>query len=279
MRPLNLIPPEERRGDSAPLRAGALSYIVVGVLAAALLAVVTLVLTSNDINDSKSQLASLQVREAAAEQASQSLAPYDNFATLATSRNATVLSLARSRFDWERVLQELALVIPSDVTLQSINATATAGGGGADATVSGPSLQIDGCADGQEGTARLLAALRDIDGVTRVGMQSSALADGASGPSAGAPTTGCAASGAATFQITVAFDAVPAAATAPADASGVPATTTTTPPATETTATNTTSTPDGGIAQTQSEQQDAANSAADQTGKAHNAASTVGVAK
>ena len=30
MRPVNLIPPEERRGDHAPLRAGALSYVIVG---------------------------------------------------------------------------------------------------------------------------------------------------------------------------------------------------------------------------------------------------------
>ena len=30
MRPVNLIPPEDRRGDRAPLRAGSLSYVVVG---------------------------------------------------------------------------------------------------------------------------------------------------------------------------------------------------------------------------------------------------------
>ena len=88
MRPLNLIPPEDRRGDSAPLRAGVLSYAVVGFLAVALIAVVALVLTSNKINESKSELASLEARAAAAQQASAGLAPYDQFASLTENRDS-----------------------------------------------------------------------------------------------------------------------------------------------------------------------------------------------
>ena len=34
MRPINLIPPEERRGSQAPLRSGPLAYILVGALVA-----------------------------------------------------------------------------------------------------------------------------------------------------------------------------------------------------------------------------------------------------
>ena len=249
MRPLNLIPPEDRRGDSAPLRAGAASYAIVGVLALALVAVVALVLTSNKINDNKSQLASLEVRKAAAEQAALGLAPYNDFATLATSRSQTVSQLAQSRFDWERVLRELALVIPEDVTLDSLTAAAAAAGDpaatGAETSgsaITGPSLQIGGCAEGQEGVARLLAALRDIDGVTRVGMQSSTLSETGEGGPDGATSdsatessgSGCERSGAATFAITVAFDAVPAAPATTPDATATPAATTT--PTPETTA-------------------------------------------
>lgn len=285
MRPLNLTPPEDRRGDSAPLRAGVLSYVVVGVLAAALIAVVTLVLTSNSINESKSELASLQARQVAAQQAAASLAPYDEFATLSASRNQTVAELARSRFDWERVLQELALVIPSDVTLESVTATATADTGAAapvatEGAITGPSLEISGCAKGQEGTAGFLASLRDIDGVTRVGMQSSTLADAESGPDAATGETACSSKGAAKFQITVAFDAVPT--TAPATDTGVvPATTETTPEATPAPATDAGAAPvatetDGGVAATEGEQQGAADSANDQTREAGNAAGAVG---
>ena len=39
MRPVNLIPPEARRGEKAPMRTGALSYVIVAVLAAALVGV------------------------------------------------------------------------------------------------------------------------------------------------------------------------------------------------------------------------------------------------
>jgi Tfp pilus assembly protein PilN len=279
MRPLNLIPPEDRRGDSAPLRAGALSYAVVGVLAVALIAVVALVLTSNKINDNKSQLASLQAREAAAQQAAAGLAPYDNFATLTEARSATVSSLARSRFDWERVLNELALVIPEDVTLESFAATSAAdatSGSATDSSVSGPSLDIAGCADGQEGTARFLSALRDIDGVTRVGMQSSTLNDVEAGAVASGGT-GCEARpDAAKFAITVAFDAVPTASVAPTDPAATPATT---PPATTTPSASTPTSNDGGVAQTEGEQQSAADSASGQTRKATNAANAVGVTK
>jgi Tfp pilus assembly protein PilN len=291
VRPLNLIPPEERRGESAPLRVGALSYAIVGVLAAALIAVVALVLTTNGINESKTQLASLQVRLVAAQEAAAKLAPYNDFASLTQSRNATVTSLAQSRFDWDRVLQELALVIPPDVTLVNLSAAATGASAASTSTtgaapVSGPSLQLSGCAKGQEGVAELLAALRDIDGVTRVGMQSSQLSDEESGQaSAGtAATGGCdTSSKAANFQITVAFDAVTVAApTGTTGATGVPvAGATTTPaPATTTPAAGTTPTADNsGVAQTQTEQATANASADNQTRKAGNAADALGGGK
>jgi Tfp pilus assembly protein PilN len=295
MRPLNLIPPEERRGESAPLRAGALSYAIVGFLAVALIAVVALVLTSNKINDNKSQLATLEARSAAAQEASNALTPYDDFAALTASRSQTVTSLAQSRFDWHRVLQELALVIPSNVTLENLSgaatadsaATAAASSTGSTGAVTGPSLQLSGCADGQEGVAQLLAALRDIDGVTRVGMQSSTLSDqdAAAGSASSSTGGGCSSDPtAANFEITVGFDAVPrAGATGATGATGVPATGTTTTPAPTTTTpaagtpTSATTTDDGGAAQTQNEQQGAADSANNQTRKAHDTAAAVGV--
>lgn len=284
MRPLNLIPPEDLRGDSAPLRAGALSYALVGLLAAALLAVVAMVLTGNKINDSKSELAGLQARQVLAEQTAQGLSAYDDFASLSQSRNDTVLSLARSRFDWERVLHELALVIPPDVTLQTLAGKATVVGATAatDGSIAGPSLEISGCAEGQEGVARLLAALRDIDGVTRVGMQSSTLGEDAGGTAATAGSVGNAescpsSSKLAIFQITVAFDAVPASAVS-ADSTATPAATTTATAPTDT-ASTATDTGAADKAAATAEQQVATDSASAQTEKATNRANAVGVGK
>ena len=96
-------------------------------------------------------------------------------------------SLADSRFDWERVMRELSLVLPGDVWLVGLDATATpstsvgsSGGGSSGAglrgAVQGPALELSGCAAGQESVAGFVTALKDIDGVTRVGVESSELA-------------------------------------------------------------------------------------------------------
>ena len=115
MRPVNLIPVEERHGSAAALRAGATAYLLVAVMAVALIAVTASVLTSNQISDKEAELASLEEQERAAAARAQALAPYAEFAALASAREQTVRSLAKSRFDWERVLNELALVMPQDV--------------------------------------------------------------------------------------------------------------------------------------------------------------------
>lgn len=288
MRPVNLIPPEERRGDRAPLRAGGISYMIVGLLTAALLGVIALVMTGNTITEKEGELASLEARQAAAEQRVSELAPYGEFATLSDSRQETISTLAKSRFDWDRVMHELALVIPDDVWLDSLTGSVAPGvttGGdsgtetsAADASITGPSLRITGCADGQVAVARFLAALRDIDGVTRVGMQQSSLGD--KGISGAGGTTDSATAGdvsgdcqtrefIASFEITIAFDAVPPPAYLATADSVVPAAA----PAT----TETTTTDDGGTAESEAEQQSAEDSAAEQSTKAQNGAANVGV--
>src|SRR5438094_9875596 len=123
MRPVNLIPPEERRGEKAPMRNGALAYVVVAMLGVALLAVTGIVLTNNQISERKSEKASLDSQLSAAQAAADRTRAYANFASLQQAREQTVVSLAQSRFDWERVLRELAIVIPHDVWLTNLNAS------------------------------------------------------------------------------------------------------------------------------------------------------------
>src|SRR5919109_3925925 len=110
MRPVNLIPPEARRGEKAPMRTGALSYVIVAVLAAALVGVTGVVLTNNQISDREAEKASLESQLAKAEIQAKRVSAFANFASLQQARAQTVDMLARSRFDWERVLRELAIV-------------------------------------------------------------------------------------------------------------------------------------------------------------------------
>ncbi len=219
MRPVNLIPPEQRRGDRAELRSGPLAYIVLGALALALVGVTLLVTTGNRISDSKAEIVKLGREDAVARAKARRLAAYTQFQTLSEQRIATVRSLADSRFDWERVMRELALILPSDVWLTTLNASASpsgsaSGSGGGSASglrggIAGPALELSGCAVGQEAVAGFVTALEDIDGVTRVGVQSSELATkkGEAGSSGGGDCR--TRSFIAQFSLVVAFDAAP----------------------------------------------------------------------
>lgn len=184
MRPVNLIPVDQRRGAHGPARTGPLAYVVLGVLVAALAGVTSFVLTGNTVAERKAEVIRLEQEEQATRARAESLRPFAEFAAMQQARVETVSSLAQSRFDWERVLRELALVIPDDVWLSSLTGKArpdaVVGGAevGFDEDISGPSLAIEGCAAGHEGVARFVAALEDIDGVTRVGLASSELSSG-----------------------------------------------------------------------------------------------------
>lgn len=221
MRPVNLIPVEERRGEHGPMRTGPAPYLLVGALVAALVGVTALVLTSNQISERKSEVAQLKREDAVATARAGRLAAYTQFQALREQRVSTVTSLADSRFDWERVMRELSLILPHDVWLVGLEATASpeasAGGSGGGSgsnlrkSISGPALQLSGCAKGQEAVAGFVTALKDIDGVTRVGVQSSELSEQAGGSGGGASEGGECRTRAfiAKFEIVVAFDAAP----------------------------------------------------------------------
>lgn len=242
MRPVNLIPLEERRGERRPLRSGPLAYVLVGALVAVLAGVTALVLTSNQISDRKSEIAQLEAEDAAAQAKAERLAAYTQFRALREQRVVTISSLANSRFDWERVMRELSLILPSNVWLVGLTATASpeasvggessaggeASGSGLRASAPGPALELSGCASGQEAVAGFVTALKDIDGVTRVGVQSSELSEQENGAGA-APGSGSASGDddcrtrdfIAKFEIVAAFDAAPVPPTESAEAATV----------------------------------------------------------
>ena len=237
MRPVNLLPSEDRRQKAADISTSSMAYMLIGALALGLAAVTLLVLTNNKVADRKAEVSNLQQQEAEAQARAQQFASFTSFDAMEQARRQTVESLADSRFDWERVMNELARVIPSDVWLVELRgaASATSGASGDSASTStlepgsilGPSLQLSGCADGQDAVAGFLAALRDIDGVTRVGLSSSERPTGDAGGGtggAGAGNTEC-----RTRDFITKFDVVAAFDEAPVPATGAAPTTPTTP--------------------------------------------------
>jgi Tfp pilus assembly protein PilN len=219
MRPINLIPPESRRGASAPMRTGPLPYLVLGALALILVGVALYVLAGNTVSEREAEVARLHREDARASAKAERLAAFTQFHELQLARSETVASLADSRFDWERVMRELSLILPDDAWLVSLNASASpesggeSGGGSLRAAAAGPALELKGCATGQESVAGFVTALKDIDGVTRVGVESSGLGESegtASGGGEDGANEDCRTrSFIAQFSIVVAFDAAP----------------------------------------------------------------------
>lgn len=261
MRPVNLIPPEDRRGERAPLRTGPLPYVIVGALVIAFAGVYMMVSAGNSVTENETVVASLEQDLEASAARAEALQSFTDFASLEQARTETISQLATSRFDWERVLRELALVLPEGITLGEV--TGSIGADGEVGGIAGPQIAITGCALGQETVATMVAALRDIDGVTRVGLSNSTT-PGLGGDSGTATSSdsdeedssalGCGLKKLTTFDLTIVFDEV-----AVDPASGGIATPEAPAPEDEAT---------GGPQAAQQAQQDAVESAEDQSRKA-----------
>jgi Tfp pilus assembly protein PilN len=235
MRPVNLIPPEERRGTSAPMRTGRVPYVVIGAMFAVVGAVALLASTSASVADRKAEIAALEVEQRDAQARADALRPFAQFAATRQARETTIDSLARSRFDWERVIGELSRVIPADIWLTELTATATpeasvegSAGLSLRSQITGPALELVGCGRDHESVAGLIAALEDIDGVTRVTATKSAKAPAGSDSSGGGAEDCQTRPSVAAFGLVVGFEGVPSAeapTTPPAATPAVPAST------------------------------------------------------
>jgi Tfp pilus assembly protein PilN len=185
VRAVNLLPPDTRGASksSAELavgpeaKGGAGAFVVLGVLAACVAGVAGVVLTDNTIKQRNADLDRVAQQQQQLQAQVAKLKPYADFDAAAKTRVQTVRDLAGSRFDWEQTLRDLSRAIPQDVSLRQLSgdiSTDAGGQGGALRTaISAPALTITGCAPGQTQVARLMARLRDIDGVTRVSLSKS----------------------------------------------------------------------------------------------------------
>ena len=181
MRPVNLIPSDSRRGGGRFGGGNVTGYAIVGFLVFILIAVSTIAIFDKKTNDRQIEADSLESQIASAQAEASSYASFTSFKQVHDARVTTIDSLAKSRFDWERVMQELSIVIPDRVWLTNLTGTVTpaaspANGAGLAlrASIPGPALEMTGCALNQRTVARLIAAVNDIDGVTRVLVSNSA---------------------------------------------------------------------------------------------------------
>lgn len=221
MRPVNLLP-DNLRPRERSARSGT-AYVTLGILAALLVGMVTYVVLENQVTSRKAATERLYTETQEAEARAGELAPFGDFRDLKETRVTSVTALAAVRFDWERASRELARLLPKDVWLSELQATATgeapsgsssssssassssssssssSGAAGAAAN-QGPSLRLIGCAPSQQAVAETMVRLRRLNQAQDVNLiaseqpkeQASATTGAGTSPgAAGAATEGC----------------------------------------------------------------------------------------
>jgi Tfp pilus assembly protein PilN len=181
MKAVNLLP-EKNRPRQHSGGQGKSGYVVLGVLGAVLVAVLVYVLTLNSINTSRTKITEATAEAARLNDQANSLGPYGDFAKIKAERVASVKQLAEGRFDYERMVRELAQVLPPDVWLVNAAATSVAAdttatgtpatpatpGAATTPSTGGPTLKLQGCARDQDQVAVTLVRLKELQGATDV---------------------------------------------------------------------------------------------------------------
>jgi Tfp pilus assembly protein PilN len=226
MRPVNLLPESER--GRRPVQQANGAYVTLGVLGAALVAALLFVLAQNQINGRTSDISAAQQNAARAETRASQLDAFGNFAQTKQTRVQSVTELANARFDWERFMRELGLVLPEGSSLLDVTASTTgdpatgaagappapapAVGDAAAASDKSPTVKLTGCAVSQSRVAVLMLRLRKLYRAQDVDLNESAQEEngtvGAAPGTAAANNTTCP-PGKYKFDITVTFAPAP----------------------------------------------------------------------
>jgi Tfp pilus assembly protein PilN len=224
VRAVNLLPDAHRRVRAGGSKGGA--YVVVGLLAALLLMAGFYTLTSNQVNEKKTQAAEASQEADQLEARALALSQFGNFAAVKRARVESVRQLAEGRFDWERMVRELSAILPPGSWLQETSASTSgeeaAAAGGDDSTPEGtagkPSLSLIGCTPRQGEAAKLMVRLRQMYLVDDVQLNESAMEEGGGPP----PLDNCGSF--YKFDLVVTFSsAAPTGREAPEGSNSVPA--------------------------------------------------------
>jgi Tfp pilus assembly protein PilN len=225
VRPVNLIP-QERRSRTHSERSGS-AFVVLGVLAALLVMAVAYVLTSNKVNERTTQATEARQEADALKAQVRGLDDFTDFASIAQTRLASVRSVAETRFDWERFMRELSLVMPKGSWLTTTEASVTGStedgsstsstATTSSATAGFPTANLVGCTRRQEDVAHMMVRLRQMYRVTDVALNESAQEQ------QGGETTVDQCGDLYKFDLTLTFTATPPRTEAPAGTGSVPA--------------------------------------------------------
>jgi Tfp pilus assembly protein PilN len=224
MKAVNLVPTEQRRVQASGKQNGS-SYILIGVLVTLLAMVGAYVFTSNNVKDRESKAAAAKAEAKSLEAEVAARGAFTNFSDIKKTRLASVMGVATTRFDWERLMRELSLVMPEGSWLQTTDASLTGAVDGESTTTSTgapiapmPKAKLVGCTPDQSDVARMMVRMRQIHRVTDVTLNQSSTEVGDN-----TEVTADSCGRYYQFDITLSFSQMPPATEVPRGASSVPA--------------------------------------------------------
>ncbi|MFI5003653.1 MAG: hypothetical protein ACHQE6_01445 [Solirubrobacterales bacterium] len=237
MRAVNLIPSEQRSGGAVGARSEGAAFAVPVLLAGLAILALLYGVAHHQAASRRAEAASLTARAQQLQAQAARLASYTSFVAMREDRLQAISQLVGSRFDWSAAMGELSRVLPSDVSLSTMQGTVGSTTGSAtgskasssaaaasasssssstttaasasviSATPPGtvPTFTLAGCATSQSVVAQMLVRLRLVGGVGNVTLQSSTK----STSSGGAGSGGCP-GGDPAFSVQVSFEPLPA---------------------------------------------------------------------
>lgn len=224
MRAVNLIPGDQRSGGTVGSRSEGAAFAVLALLAGLAVLVFMYGSAHHQVSSRRAEAASLTAQAQQLQSQASQLASYTSFVAMREQRIQAIATLVGSRFDWSAAMGELSRVLPSDVSLSSLqgtvgstttttakappsvtaSSTASASTAVSSATPPGtvPTFTLSGCATSQATVAQMLVRLRLISGVSNVTLLSSTASTSGGGG-------GSCAAGDPLFSVQVSFEALP----------------------------------------------------------------------
>jgi Tfp pilus assembly protein PilN len=123
MKRINLLPPEARVKAS---RERGLIYAVLLLVAVVVVLGLVYVWQSGIVNNKQDELSRIQAQQAVVAAEAAKLAPYAQLQATRTAMTATGKAIYEARVPWSTILEEVSLVIPENVRLQSMSCTVPA---------------------------------------------------------------------------------------------------------------------------------------------------------
>jgi Tfp pilus assembly protein PilN len=123
MKRMNLLPPEARAKAS---RERGLLYAILVLVAVVVVLGLVYVQQNGQVNDKQGQLDQLNAEVRTVQAQAAALKPYADIQAARTAMTTTAQSIYAARVPWSTVLEEVSLVIPENVRLQSLACTVPA---------------------------------------------------------------------------------------------------------------------------------------------------------